>query len=176
MKRSRSQDVFDEERLSSSDDSGENLMEGMEGDYAAIPELDHYDHSFLDRRDYDRIDIIARRAAETEIDARHLDSKGRLSDQLDDFGKEDETVRTKRRRDILNIDDQDLKEYTLETPGGINLETMDMPLREWIAQDRTRREIKRRFRIFLESDEIHMKNIRSMCANNLVCCPMLSYL
>lgn len=64
MKRSRSQDVFDEERLSSSDDSGENLMEGMEGDYAAIPELDHYDHSFLDRRDYDRIDIIARRAAE----------------------------------------------------------------------------------------------------------------
>ena len=33
----------------------------------------------------------------------------------------------------------------LDAPKSINLETMDMPLREWIAQDRTRREIKRRY-------------------------------
>jgi hypothetical protein len=65
MKRAR--DFFEEERSSTSDDSGENLMEGMEGDYEAIPELDHYDHSFLDRRDYDRIDIAARRAAEVDL-------------------------------------------------------------------------------------------------------------
>ena len=71
--------------------------------------------------------------------------------------------------------------------GSINLETMDMPLREWIAQDRTRREIKHRssslylsrlfgqnihhplrFRTFLESDEHHKQAIQFMCANNLV--------
>jgi hypothetical protein len=55
----------------------------------------------------------------------------------------------------------------------------------WIAQESTRFEIKRRsakvsiitrlptanqyrFRAFLESDDAHMTNIRTMCANNLV--------
>ena len=62
MKRAR--DFFEEERSSTSDDSGENLMDGMEGDYEAIPELDHYDQNFLDQRDFDRIDVAAQRAAE----------------------------------------------------------------------------------------------------------------
>lgn len=31
----------------------------------------------------------------------------------------------------------------------MNLEAFNVPLREWIAEDRTRREVKRRFRKFL---------------------------
>ena len=33
----------------------------------------------------------------------------------------------------------------------INLEAFECPLREWIAEERTRREIQRRFREFLET-------------------------
>lgn len=161
----RRNENHDSERWSlSDDDSGENLMEDMEGDYAAIPELDQYDHSVLDDGSYQNIDSTARRAAEAEIDARNVDRHGRLSGHLDDFGREDEAGRMLRRRDIVDVD---LQETMEPTAGDINLETMDMPLREWIAQDRTRREIKRRFRRYLESDENHMRSIRSMCANNL---------
>jgi DNA replication licensing factor MCM2 len=38
-----------------------------------------------------------------------------------------------------------------EAEEGINLEAFDVPLREWIAQDRTRREIQRKFRVFLST-------------------------
>lgn len=61
----RRNENHDSERWSlSDDDSGENLMEDMEGDYAAIPELDQYDHSVLDDGSYQNIDSTARRAAE----------------------------------------------------------------------------------------------------------------
>jgi DNA replication licensing factor MCM2 len=146
---------------SAGDETGENLMESMEGDYGAIPELDNYDENMLDHSDHDQIDPIARQAAEAEIDARGR--QRRLSDQLDDFGQEDNIGRSSRRA----FENNGLNKPAGDVPGGINLETMDMPLREWIAQDRTRREIKRRFRAFLEADEYHSRGIRSMCANNM---------
>lgn len=69
MKRARPQppDSFSLNRSSSDDDSGENLMEDVEGDYVAIPELDHYDENILDHREYGAIDSKARRAAEVQI-------------------------------------------------------------------------------------------------------------
>ena len=88
-------------------DSGENLMENLESDYVAIPELDTYDSSILDNRNFDAIDVITRREAEvcygvygmlrvthecshsqSEIDARHANREGDLVDHLDDFGEE----------------------------------------------------------------------------------------
>jgi hypothetical protein len=42
-------------------------MEDVEGDYVAIPELDHYDENILDHREYGAIDSKARRAAEVQI-------------------------------------------------------------------------------------------------------------
>jgi DNA replication licensing factor MCM2 len=178
MKRARP-NLFSLNPNSSDDDSGENLMEDLESDYVAIPELDHYDENILDHREYGAIDPKARRAAETEIDARLNNNQTRVADQLDDFGHEgsfkhwlaifeqivDDHGRTTRRR---NIASNELTDATAGPMGSINLETMDMPLREWIAQDRTRREIKHRFRTFLESDEHHKQAIQFMCANNLV--------
>mmetsp|Transcript_17334 Transcript_17334/g.51191 ORF Transcript_17334/g.51191 Transcript_17334/m.51191 type:complete len:594 (-) Transcript_17334:1832-3613(-) len=163
MKRARP-NLFSLNPNSSDDDSGENLMEDLESDYVAIPELDHYDENILDHREYGTIDPKARRAAETEIDARLNNNQTRVADQLDDFGHEDDHGRTTRRR---NISSNEFTEATTGPMGSINLETMDMPLREWIAQDRTRREIKHRFRTFLESDEHHKQAIQFMCANNL---------
>ena len=52
-------------------------------------------------------------------------------------------------------DDEDEAEQSdddnFEAEEGINLEAFDVPLREWIAQDRTRREIQRKFRVFLST-------------------------
>ena len=66
MKRSRASSQ-DAETPSSDDDSGENLMENLESDYAAIPELDQYDEDILDDREYDQIDIAVQRAAEVRL-------------------------------------------------------------------------------------------------------------
>jgi DNA replication licensing factor MCM2 len=68
----------------------------------------------------------------------------------------------------------------LDADDQLNLEAFDVPLREWIAQDRTRREVMRKFRAFLKSftpqAPTTKKNngmghydilIRTMCANNL---------
>lgn len=63
MKRARP-NLFSLNPNSSDDDSGENLMEDLESDYVAIPELDHYDENILDHREYGAIDPKARRAAE----------------------------------------------------------------------------------------------------------------
>ena len=63
MKRSR----MSTEDSASSDEDGENLMENIEGDYGAIPELDNYDENMLDHSDYGRIDPLARRAAEVGL-------------------------------------------------------------------------------------------------------------
>lgn len=37
----------------------------------------------------------------------------------------------------------------------VNLEAFDVPMREWIAQERTRREIKKRFRAFLRKYRVN---------------------
>jgi DNA replication licensing factor MCM2 len=49
------------------------------------------------------------------------------------------------------MDDDDLDNDNFEDEEGVNLEAFDVPLREWIAQDRTRREIQRKFRMFLST-------------------------
>mmetsp|Transcript_21970 Transcript_21970/g.61098 ORF Transcript_21970/g.61098 Transcript_21970/m.61098 type:complete len:1043 (+) Transcript_21970:266-3394(+) len=86
--------------------------------------------------------------------------------------------------DEMDDDDEDeIDEAELDGDDPINLEAFDVPLREWIAQDRTRREVQRKFRAFLRhfrpednlaegqarrkrANGIYEKKIRSMCASN----------
>jgi DNA replication licensing factor MCM2 len=159
-----------------SDEDGEDLMENMEADYVAIPELDTYDLGNLDQREYGAMDFDARRAAEMEI-AERTEQRGRLDDILDRYGDEDEEARD-RRRGVF--DQRRAQEGMMGLEGGVemedeelNLEAYDVPLREWIAEDRTRREVKRRFRALLEGSKDgngrlrYMDSIRNMCAANL---------
>ncbi len=53
------------------------------------------------------------------------------------------------------------------------MEAFEVPLREWIAQGRTRRAIKKRFRLFLTeyqkqrgSPLVYIPKIKAMCADN----------
>ncbi len=159
-----------------SDEDGEDLMENMEADYVAIPELDTYDLGNLDQREYGAMDFDARRAAEVEI-AERTEQRGRLDDILDRYGDEDEEARDRRRG---AFDQRRAQEGMMGLDGGLemedeelNLEAYDVPLREWIAEDRTRREVKRRFRSLLEGSKDgngrlrYMDSIRNMCAANL---------
>jgi len=69
------------------------------------------------------------RAARRGVFSRRLDEEEQdLDDQLDE-----------------DMDDEERYENEEE----VNLEAFDVPLREWIAQDRTRREVSRKFRNFL---------------------------
>ena len=116
--------------------------------------------------------------------------------------EEDDEARAARRGNFsrrVDDDDPDEEEEDLddderyENEEEVNLEAFDVPLKEWIAQDRTRREVARKFRNFLaqftkddEDDEeadpaeaggsrrrrkrrstpLYEQRIRSMCANN----------
>lgn len=48
------------------------MMDGMESDYAAIPELDRYDEDLLDHRNYDQMDAKARSEAEVYLLTREI--------------------------------------------------------------------------------------------------------
>jgi len=105
---------------------------------------------------------------------------GRFYDALTEVEEDEEARRMRRDRmgrmagldDDYNIDsDYDLdgqgdvdgraeeeeqvdEEELFETEEEVNLEAFNVPLREWIAQDRTRRELQRRFRRFLMDFEL----------------------
>ena len=105
-------------------------------------------------------------------------------DQIDDDALEDDEARRQRRAHFDRMEDDDdeqqEEEEDLDADDQVNLEAFDVPLREWIAQDRTRNEITRKFRAFLKNftpqAPLAKKNngmgfyetkIRAMCANNL---------
>uniref|UniRef100_A0A7S2EDJ0 DNA replication licensing factor MCM2 n=1 Tax=Ditylum brightwellii TaxID=49249 RepID=A0A7S2EDJ0_9STRA len=52
---------------------------------------------------------------------------------------------------FVHEEPEEYEEEEYEEEEGINIEAFDVPLREWIAQDRTRREIQRKFRRFMET-------------------------
>lgn len=161
------EDVSEEEQ----EEDGEDLLddEVLQQDYVAIPELDKYDEEMLDKREYDAMDVTARREAEREMDVRLARVEGRVLDDLDE--EEEDEDRRHRDRIASRAGDRGDEELLEEE---INLEAMGAcPLREWIAQERTRREIKRRFGSFLESykgsessSRVYVERIRAMCAAN----------
>eukprot|EP00937_MAST-01D_sp_MAST-1D-sp2_P000663 g663.t1 len=162
---------LDSDRSSSeSEGEGEDLLEEQEQDYAAMPALDAYERGDLDDRQYE-VDVEARMAAEAELDRR----EGRLNLVDRAFADDDEmeldTAHRDRRRRAENaayeMEDQIWDEE------GFALENFDCPLRTWIATDRPRREIKRRWRAFLttfagdQESPIHLAKIDTMCGANL---------
>lgn len=172
------------------EEDGEDLMENAERDYQPIEELDHYDMEGIDDREYESMGIEERRMVESELNRRDTRNEG-FYGQLDQFAKEeDEEARLARREMFASrtgplkdgggeeLDDEEEEDDDLDGGDPVNLGAFDVPLREWIAQDRTRREIQRRFRVFLKhyrangddrrlGNGIYEQKIRSMCAANL---------
>ena len=122
-------------------------------DYAPAPELDYYDPTVLAADDegvpvdYQQM-MRDRRAAEEELDA--LDARRREQEEEKEDGMED--INEREQEDLMSDEDDDDEEDEdglRPSERALNLEAFDCPLREWIAEERTRREIQRRFRQFL---------------------------
>lgn len=119
-------------------------------DYAPAPELDYYDPEVLDNEEiYETYEqrIRARLAAEEELDA--LDAKRREREMEADYNVERFNQYERQQLDQYEEGEEDLMDEGADQ--GLNLEKFDLPLREWIAEERTRREIQRRFRKFLNT-------------------------
>ena len=172
------------------EEDGEDLMENAERDYQRIEALDTYGTEGLDDTDYGQQTMEQRKAAEEELMRRETNrrSQGFLDRFVEE--EEDEEARQNRRGNFTRRAareegqegaddelDEEEEEENLDAEDQVNLEAFDVPLREWIAQDRTRREIARKFRVFVRhfvpDDErrrgkgIYEQKIRTMCAQNL---------
>lgn len=161
------------------DEEGEDLMDNAAKDYQPIAALDTYGTEDIDDREYDNMDAGERYAAEAILQARDKERNlsammggrargfyGALDAMEEDLEEEEERM---RRRAMFGRagggagggdggddddgldDDDDVDDDNFEDEEGVNLEAFDVPLREWIAQDRTRREIQRKFRMFLST-------------------------
>lgn len=176
------------------EEDGEDLLENAQRDYQRIEALDTYGTEGIDDGEYDMIDRDQRALAERELQRRDREGGRRsegfygMLDSVED--EEDEETRQARRATFVRggrgaqgeddkEEDDETDEEDLDGEDQVNLEAFDVPLREWIAQDRTRREIQRRFRAFLrhftpEDDQsrrrgngVYEQKIRAMCAANL---------
>ncbi len=140
-------------------------------DYKQIDVLDQYEEEHLDDRRHEEMDHATRMRVEVELDRRQgiqRNMPGFLQDDDDDDGERDDSHRSRfqlQRPDGGEEDDGDEE-------GIFNLENFDAPIKEWVAQDRPRAEIKRRFCNFLENfvdahnNAVHLETINQMCASN----------
>jgi len=108
-----------------------------------------------DDGNYD-ITIEQRLAADAEINARMRERQARKDQRFLETGDDDSideregAIRLPGQEDRdLGDSDEDDDERKESKEQDVNLEAFDVPLREWIAQERTRREIQNRFKKFL---------------------------
>ncbi len=129
-----------------------------------------------------------RREVSELLDRRDVERRARREDRMNELTGaaegQDAARATKFKSygtiadDREEVDQEDNK--YVETD--VNLEAFDVPLREWISQERTRREIKKRFRNFLRkyrasgsTSVLHQVKIRSVatrphCHSVFICC------
>jgi DNA replication licensing factor MCM2 len=181
------------------EEDGEDLEDMAYEDYVAAPELDRYEAEYLaedgDVGESYLENLRFRQAADEEIEARN--ERLRRMQERDEGRDADLEGMRDHERDELEEDyeDEDEEEGPPGTERRLNLDAFDCRLQEWIAEDRTRREIESRFKKFLttfypgiesyqhwerkhKDDEEKKKNpyrklppvypakIRAMCADN----------
>jgi hypothetical protein len=151
----------------SDEEEGEDLMnDNWMEDYAPAPELDFYDQALLARDDepitesYEQR-MAYRRSAEEELDkwdARRRQQEDEAEDALEDVNKAEEA-------ELADFEDDEEDELIDEGERSLNLEAFQCPLREWIAEERTRKEVSRRFRKFLTTYYVGIEDERRMERN-----------
>lgn len=137
----------DELYVEEEEEDGEDLLENAERDYQRIAALDTYGTEGLDDAEYEEMDIDERRAVE-QVLAKRDEEQGKSRNDgfygmLDEYEQEeDEDARKERRkrweREQEEEEEEEESDDDLEAEDQVNLEAFDVPLREWIAQNRTR--------------------------------------
>ncbi len=138
-----------------------------------IPELDNYDVQELasDHGDEEELDYNERLKVDQLLNKRDEEYKRSERDKVLDniIGYQDRDIPAPtefKQYDIRRGDEEDEEEERVYREREVNLEAFDVPLREWIAEHRTRREIENRFYRFLTEfkwtkvGEVYMPKIR----------------
>lgn len=137
----------DEDYREEEEEDGEDLLDNAERDYQRIAALDTYGTEGLDDREYDAMDIDQRRAVEQELARRDAESGRTRNDgfygMLDAMEDEEDDEARRARRGVFRVEEEEEEveedsDDDLEADDQVNLEAFDVPLREWIAQNRTR--------------------------------------
>ncbi len=140
-----------------------NAISIISSDYAPADELDHYDSALLAKDDdeelFESMDkrIRDRNAADEAMDA--LLAKQRQRAEEAEEGLETYGGFGPREDSEDEDDGMDNAELIEGAEKALNLEAFDSPLREWIAEERTRREISRRFRKFLSTYYVGIEEV-----------------
>lgn len=111
---------------------------------------------FVDAKDWSKRQE-SRRAAEIELDRRDMEREKNKNQRIRSAGYDEEDEKELQRDRFGDYDpdrEYDYGEAESDEDDGkeeaaLNIEAFDVSLREWIAQERTRREIQRRFKEFL---------------------------
>jgi len=158
----------------------EDLMENMEADYASRPDLDTYDADDIDDRIISPMGISARRGVDELLNERDVRlGRGRRTFIPHQLMDKDEDI--PMAMENINDEYSMQQEQDAEYDHLVNLEDFDGPLREWLDEDRVRREIKNRFKSFLTSftdtagNAVYPNKIKQMCQDNR-CSLSISYM
>lgn len=158
-------------------------MDNAASDYKAQPELDEYDVDDIDDADISPMNMQDRRGVDQLLNERDRRmGRGRrqfiphqLMDQDDDI-----PMRLLEQQQQQIIDDE-FQQQEQQQENLVNLEDFDGPLREWLDEDRVRREIKNRFKNFLTSFSdtsgmaIYPNKVKQMCQGMAKLYYLLSY-
>eukprot|EP00485_Elphidium_margaritaceum_P002349 CAMPEP_0202687664 /NCGR_PEP_ID=MMETSP1385-20130828/3322_1 /ASSEMBLY_ACC=CAM_ASM_000861 /TAXON_ID=933848 /ORGANISM="Elphidium margaritaceum" /LENGTH=878 /DNA_ID=CAMNT_0049342499 /DNA_START=79 /DNA_END=2715 /DNA_ORIENTATION=- len=164
------------------DDEGEDLLENMASDYNAAPELDVYEEEAIDDADISPMDMAARRGVNELLEARdrrqHRHRRQFVPHQL---MEQDADIPLAIGQAARDQHDEFMEQAVEAQESLVNLEDFDGPLREWLDEDRVRREIQNRFKSFLTSyvdtagNPVYPMKVKQMCQDN-ACSLAISYM
>lgn len=172
----------DDDAPAEEEGEGEDLMENMDKDYEAIPELDKYEAEGIDENEYEPINEEQKREAEEVLrrrDVEQLAAQRRVPAALLEADQEsdlEEDLREAIRRSRQRAAEADLALDEGEDEEGderhLDIEEVKGKLPEWINEARTQRWIRRAFKKFLLNFKeangalIYEQRIHEMCAHN----------
>eukprot|EP00484_Ammonia_sp_Unknown_P001340 CAMPEP_0197020554 /NCGR_PEP_ID=MMETSP1384-20130603/1365_1 /TAXON_ID=29189 /ORGANISM="Ammonia sp." /LENGTH=872 /DNA_ID=CAMNT_0042448207 /DNA_START=76 /DNA_END=2694 /DNA_ORIENTATION=+ len=164
------------------DEDGEDLMENLESDYKQRPDLDTYDAEAIDDVDVSPMGIGQRRGVDDLLNERdrrqRRQRRGYMPRQLMD---QDDDIPMALLQQQQQIEDEFMEQQDQQQENLVNLEDFDGPLREWLDEDRVRREIQNRFKSFLTSyvdtsgNPVYPQKVKQMCQDN-GCSLSISYM
>ena len=167
------------EKANESEESGEDLMENINNDYKAIPELDRYEKEGIDDND-DNNDKHLSAGERLHVDKllderdRKLAAKGqrRPVAMLDEDSEDDDLARQLRRERLKINQEQEADGDEEDDAKYLDIEEAKGNITEWLQQPRTVKFIRDQFSAFLRNfkDEkgidVYEQRITEMCSNN----------
>jgi DNA replication licensing factor MCM2 len=174
-------DDIQEDGVGDSEDDvdGDDLMDDMERDYEARPELDRYDMEGLDEDDQRELSMTGRMQVDQQLNREErMQQIGRRPGALmhEEFDDEDEDMHNQIRQERLKM----LREGGIDhggpdsgdDPNVLDFEDVRGPLFVWLKKQDVIRYVKRQFEQFIrhyKTDEgvyLYETKIHEMCQNN----------